>query len=497
MFVQDASRLLIIARNIKNIFAPINRVPQEVLAIIPDYCGRSELVALTHVCRSWRGFFISRASLWTFLDCMDLDRTHAYLERSKTAPLEVRVVKEYVPFDAFRLAIPHICRLKALTLCGSSHNILKFVDHLVSPISPAPLLEKLEIRVRGSRPAAIESTLFDGDLRSLRELRLHGVITDLPWKNLSNLTTFYIRQISDDGIPVTRLLDFFEHAPLLREIKLMDSLPDSSDAPTQRVVSLPHLRLLKMSSESALSILLNHLHIPAGSSVTLVFLFDDMQFPLLDYLPRSLDNLDNISHITSVNLNFDSGVVLRLGGPSGDLCIIDNCGDVSVPIDRFLKCLNRLPISSTERLEIAQCDASALSNIEERFASKTLIPMNNIRALTLADCPNPAFIHALNPKRNTSNTVMCPKLEEFVLYTEKRPDESYITGLLEMARERALRSAKLSTFVVGCPQELDPTDRVFGLRSYVSHVEHRPYEPFDWDAIPGEVDDPLRLHLYL
>ena len=494
MFVQDASKLLAIARTIKNTFAPINQVPPEVLSLIPDYCGRHELVTLTHVCHSWRRVFISRGSLWTYLDCTNLDRTRTYLERSKAFPLEIRV-EEHVLQDAFLLAIQHTRRLKALTLVGYLHGILKLTDHLISLVSPAPLLEKLGIRVWGPRPAAIESAFFDGDLRSLRELRLFGLITNLPWRNLPNLTTFhYFRQISDNGIPVTHLLDFFEHAPLLHEIKLMDLLPDSSDAPPQRVVSLLHLRSLKMSSESALSILLNHLHIPAGSSVTLEFLFDGEQYPLPDYLPKSLDNLNNISHITSVNLNFDSGIILRLEGPSGDLCITDSYGDFSVPTNRFLRCLNRLPVSSTERLEIAQCDASVLSNVEEHFASRTLIPMINIRTLTLTYCPNPAFILALNPNRNISNTVRCPKLEEFGLYAQTRPDEFYITELLEMARERALRGAKLATFVINCPQDVDPADRIFDLRSYVSCVEHRiDSDPLDWDAILGEVGGPLRL----
>ena len=478
MFVQDASKLLIIARNIKNVFAPINRIPPEVLSLIPDYCSRSEFVALTHVCRSWRRSLISRASLWTFLNCMDLDQTRTYLERSKTSPLEIRVEEEHVeeehvPHGAFLLAIAHTHRLKALTLVGRLRSILELAEHLVSLISPAPLLEKLEIHVWGSRHAAIESTLFDGDLQSLRELRLHGVITDLPWKNLSNLTIFYIRQIPDNGISVTRLLDFFEHAPLLRKIKLMDSLPDFSDAPTQRVVSLPHLRLLKMSSKSALSILLNHLRIPTGTSVTLEFLFYYEPSPLLDYLPLSLDTLGNISHITSVRVNFGPAVTLLLEGPSGDLFIIDSCVDFSASIDRFLRCLNRLPISSAETLEIALGDTSGLSDLNEYTTSKTLIVMNNVRTLTFNDCPNPAFICVLNPNRNTSNTVMCPKLEELILYTHTRPEESYVTELLEMARERALRGAKLSTFVINCPQELDPTDTVFGLRGHVSRVEHQ------------------------
>jgi len=35
-----------------------------------------DVVALTHVCRAWRGVFVSRPSLWTDLNCVDEDKTH-------------------------------------------------------------------------------------------------------------------------------------------------------------------------------------------------------------------------------------------------------------------------------------------------------------------------------------------------------------------------------------------------------------------------------------
>ena len=55
----------------KNTFAPINRLPPEILSCIPDYFEEdpSELTLddqtiLTHVCCSWREIFTSRACFW-------------------------------------------------------------------------------------------------------------------------------------------------------------------------------------------------------------------------------------------------------------------------------------------------------------------------------------------------------------------------------------------------------------------------------------------------
>ena len=490
MVVQDVSKLLVIARTIKNAFTPINRVPPEVLSLVPDYCRRSELVGLTHVCRRWREIFISCASLWTFLDCMNFDQTSAYLERSKRSPLEIRVEKEHILHGAFMLAISQIRRLKALILSGSSHSILKLTDCL---ISPAPLLEKLAIHVTGVPAAVIKSTLFGGDLQQLRILDLSGVITYLPWKNLSNLTTFYLHQMSGDEISVTHLLDFFERAPLLLRIKLEDSLPDSSDAPIQRVVPLPHLRSLHIIAEPAHSILLNHLYIPTGASVTLRFRYDPTGSPYLDYLPRSLDNLGNISHITSVNLDFNLGIALRLEGPSGALCV-DGVMNVILPSDRRidLQFLDKLPVSTTERLEIVQWDALASLCFEEQFPYQTLLPMNDIRTLMLIDCAHPCFITGLNPNRNTSNTMVCPKLEELVMYVQESLNESYIGELVDMAKERASTGAKLSTFVVDCPREPGLAHEAFVLKRYVPRAEHRlDGHPLDWGPILRKVGDTI------
>ena len=51
-------------QSIKNALASGSQVPPEVISLISDYCKtKQELIALTHVRRSWREIFISRASL--------------------------------------------------------------------------------------------------------------------------------------------------------------------------------------------------------------------------------------------------------------------------------------------------------------------------------------------------------------------------------------------------------------------------------------------------
>ena len=95
----------------KNIFVPINTIPYEVLSTIPDYwvdgdpmdnntadygmaannTADRNLITLTHVCHNWRELFISRPSLWTNLDCTNVEKTRVYIERSKSCLLKVCV----------------------------------------------------------------------------------------------------------------------------------------------------------------------------------------------------------------------------------------------------------------------------------------------------------------------------------------------------------------------------------------------------------------------
>ena len=131
----------------------------------------------------------------------------------------------------------------------------------------ASLLEELDINLVCTHAPVLDRALFDSDPPSLRQLRLRGVITHLPWKNLANLAIFNLKSCRLGRDFVTRLLDFLENTPLLRTIALKDSIPESSDAPPGRVVPLPHLDMLDITAGPAHSILLNHLCIPHRGTI--------------------------------------------------------------------------------------------------------------------------------------------------------------------------------------------------------------------------------------
>ena len=173
-------------------FALINKIPLEILALIPDFWDTDErdqdIIALTHVCRTWREVFVSRPSLWTDFDCLDKEKTRTYLERSKFSPISLNLVLEtnesVLPCDPFFQIIPHATgRLESLLLKGAPENILPLTSHLSHP---APLLRHPSVLFcHESTPdphLKLTPTLFNRDLSSLRTLHLASIRTDLPWR---------------------------------------------------------------------------------------------------------------------------------------------------------------------------------------------------------------------------------------------------------------------------------------------------------------------------
>ena len=420
---------------------------------------------------------------------MNVDKTRTYIQRSKSSPLKLYLERDedstYLD-DAFSLVTPHIHRIKSLTIYADAlPDALRYFNHC------APLLEELGIDLTSPRAPVLDSALFRGDLSSLRRLELSGVITHLPWKNLANLTTLILKSCHPGHDFVTRLLDFFENAPLLRKIVLEDSIPKSSNAPSGRIVLLPHLAILDITAKPAHSVLLNHLRIPTGAILILEFSFSGERSPLQDYLPETFVNLRNLSHVTMVNLNFAAAKkFVQLGGPSGWLRILAQWKDEAVSqytMDRRILCsLDPPTLSTAQRLAVSMYQHPRPVKVEKCPVYRTLSSMNYLRTLVLTKCDNLPFILALTPKENPSELLLCPNLEELTLYIKSRI-QFHLKPLISMAKERAARNAKLSSVTIVGLGELAPGKEVFKLREHVTRVGYSIDDtPPNWDDLTNE-----------
>ena len=354
--------------------------------------------------------FVSRSSLWSTLDCVDAEKTRVYLERSRSSPINLRLRRglSLASINASLQIIPQaIDQLKSLTVASKPGDLEIVIPHLSHP---APLLKELYLDGCYGKPQdypVLASTIFNGDLSLLCELRLQRVRTVLPWRNMVNLMAFTLKSSSVGNLG--QLLDFFESAPHLHRISLLFTILISGGE-NGRLVSLDHLEKMRIIDCGPTSILLDHLLILVGAK--LVSRPDPGNFVLEDHIPRSLDNLNNLSSIAEIDLHLDGfrPRFIRLSGPDGRLCLISM--QHSIPPSSVIKYPALFDTSTTKRLRV---DSSS-GPLSRDLSYRAILPMKNLRTLTLSRCTGlpRTFIDVLNPNTNLSEEVVCPSLEELV-----------------------------------------------------------------------------------
>ena len=457
--------------------APINKIPPEILTLVPDFLETKDrderIIALTHVCRTWREAFISRSSLWTDFDRLDGEKARVYLERSGSSPinLSLDLNKGISLCDPLFQIIPHATgRLESLLIKGMPEKIPAVTPYLSRP---APLLRYLSIRPdRGCAPErcpTLALTLFNGDLSSLRELHLERVRTELPWRNMVNLTSFTLSHIPPSGAAFAgQLLDFLESAPYLEQVELCFATPVAG-AQDGRLVPLACLQYMDISGDAPCSTLLNHLLIPAGAKLEITA--DLFSSPARAHLPRSLDNLKNFSDFTTIQLRPGKYCPrMEFSGPNGQV----NMSLRTSRYDSTSLTLESLAEFDTSKIEWLKINQGHLVSGELLY--QTLLLMKNLHTLTLFSCSNLyTFIHALQPGTRSSEVVVCPKLEEIILVLqfERMFD---ITSVIEMAAARASGGRKLRAIrIIDGREGAEGADLdVSELRKHVWNVEYGP-----------------------
>ncbi|KAF9789215.1 hypothetical protein BJ322DRAFT_1105084 [Thelephora terrestris] len=264
---------------------------------------------------------------------------------------------------------------------GPSEYLKDVADHLSNP---EPLLEWLEMN-QFTTPI---SGLFAGDLSSLRNLRLSHLNIELSWRNMTNLTSVRLHTISPP-IPVAQLLNCFEGAPLLRTIRLTDTI-STSDSQDDRLVLLASLKTMKINGGAPCAPLLDRLLIPVGVKLEITSNSFDPSYD--NIFPASPANLRNLSDFTKVHLEFKSGLSsARFRGPNRELLVTSELpnADISTVLEYF----NRLDSSATGWLTIvgggppqANVAYRVLRSMEYLY---TLRIYKGERQFTFIDCLTP------------------------------------------------------------------------------------------------------------
>jgi hypothetical protein len=396
---------------------------------------------------------------------VDTDEALVYLDRSNSLPVNLSLYTDdhLSPYHPFFAIIPHaIGRLGSLSVEAAPERLQDITDHLSRPV---PLLEKLSIcsGYHGDprRDPVLAPTLLGGGLSLLRSLCLESVRTELPWRNMVNLTSFKLYSTLPGEVTVRRFLDFFESAPRLRKIGIYFAIP-TTGAQDGRLLSLACLERMEISGDGSASLLLDHLLIPVGVDLTIEVDLPDP--PIKDHPPRFLNNLKNFPNFTTIELyGNESDPHMQFSGPNGEVRIIPRTSRVDVTC-LMLESLDQFDTSKVEQLKIDRGNAPSSDP-----PYRALLSMKHLRTLTLRQCAEfHIFTHALHPDMSASGAVVCPKLEELVIVTDRIVIE--VKPVIGVVAARASRGAKLESIriVGGNPVRAD----VLELEKHVLRVEY-------------------------
>ena len=251
---RDLSEVSQAIRAIRNTFVPVNRLPPEILSRVLEYRTRErDLVEATHICQYWRSTLISSPPLWTCFLLQfspDLDRTLTYLDRSKSAPIDVSItIGSPKDLDVVKYCLaPHTARTRSLVIHESSHS------HLASSLfcNPAPSLQHLEIDGWNKGCVCLPDNFLGQQASSLRFVNFNGIRPT--FENLfplPNLTEFHLCLPEGTGpFHMSALFRFFSDSPLLQKVCVSIPSQTVQDIPLDQDISLESLVELEYTYNS-------------------------------------------------------------------------------------------------------------------------------------------------------------------------------------------------------------------------------------------------------
>ena len=267
---QDTSTALATIREWRNSFVPINRVPSEVLSLIPTHLSHEkDLLSASSVCRNLRRTFIQHAALWSRLD-LTREKSDLFvkmlLERSKGSALDIR--STYLGrADLVGLLSPHAQQFRTLDFTSDYWpNIQRFSEAASGPL---PLLRTPKIN-------AIESTnapslpLFSGAV-NVKNFFLH--LEGAPFLDrfaFPNLTTFDFSAVGEK-FPISQLLNFLEALPTLQTVRIrIEEELLLGDVPPERVIVLPNVEIFSVTEGEPGYRIAPHISCPSARRISLV-----------------------------------------------------------------------------------------------------------------------------------------------------------------------------------------------------------------------------------
>lgn len=446
-------------RAIRNTHTPINRLPPEVLSRILEHRDSGQdLVAATHVCQYWRSTLTSSPSLWTcfkFESSRDVDRTVAYLERSKSAIIDIKITLDPLQDpEVLRKFVPHISRTRSFTIRGSRG--IRVASSLLL-CNPAPSLQHLEMHAREG-PVYDLGNFLGQQAPSLRSVTFDGIfpVIESPFP-LPNLTEFDLRLLGDaDPVRISLLFRLCSNCPRLRKINI--SCPMFQDVSPEQVTLLESVVELDYTCHTVVRVLpclklprLKRLRVSSPLQQGLVY-------KLVDLLPHG--GLSLLSGATAMLYFSDqSSHTIKLSGRGVNVSLT---GFGAAPLHWFSD-ETRIPFGQIEDLKL------------EGSYVPTNFPINlfkNVKKFWVSPWSERyvgGFLQLLYPHPETG--IPCPSLRE-IEYSFWSPPGPYTRPLISLVRERERVGHRLELVSISAIGRLDQ-ELEEGLKEHVGELRVR------------------------
>ena len=474
-----------------NTFAGVDRLPPEVLALIPAYLSSRELVSSTHVCRRWRDAFVASPSLWTTLDNeqMHRDALAVYLTRCGGAPIDVAFSTSRNKNLAFlRLVAPRSTQIRSMKIPSLPWSQVSEISDSIS--LPLPLLEQVEISVKREESIPVLSQQLLGGALRLRSLTL----LDASWIpgtlfhfSFPSLTHVHLSFIETRTHMVAELQEFLGGSPLLERVHIAvgptyGTPIDSSTPPRVQRVNLGSLHALRLDwlSNSSPYTLLSSISYPSNCSISLCIESEsDFSRPPRGIFPKTWGDFSLIPEVSEITLRMGLGETITecsisLVKTNGASISISHTQDLGIHYmwdegkgsmyaaslcrDRddyrtlleAVASIQKLPLPGVRKFAVEGSDEKTfpiMSQSQAPFAT-LLTNMPNLETLSLNNVRVSQFLKILRPPApllpppsylrhpDISTTLLCPALEVLELRHQKWELDPHAEEVLDIIEAR-------------------------------------------------------------
>ena len=214
-------------RSIRNKFAPVNKLPPEVLAHVCTFAPEvtSDFAhTCAQVCRFWRNTLVASPSLWNEIRTEDPLHVDVHLARSGEVPLEV-YFRRGSPVGRFcQKVVPHMDRVRLLYLSLSADDCEQILDSLETGREMVLLREfhfkKGSTRLRLSAQMMEKISSFAANITILGLLNVDTHLPSLTFPRLLYFSLITDYQRGFKGPRVSDLIGFLRGHPTLEAFNL-------------------------------------------------------------------------------------------------------------------------------------------------------------------------------------------------------------------------------------------------------------------------------------